>query len=191
MDKINELISEPMGDDDLKVYFPDAKIIKYSDLENYETIEDLLPSDKSFCFLLYEQSPRVGHWCLVARYNFANKDFVEYFDSYGNRPDDPLNWNDKKTNEMLDQDEKYLTKLLKKTKSEVIYNNVPYQEYSINTDIASCGRHCCLRNLFIQSQDVPPILTFYYDFISELSKKTDLTYDELVSNFINKSKNKK
>jgi hypothetical protein len=49
--EIAEIEKDPMGDDDIKKYFPNAKIIKYSELANYNDITQLLPKDKSFFFL--------------------------------------------------------------------------------------------------------------------------------------------
>ena len=60
-DEQEQIEAEPMGDDDIKRYFPNADIIVYNDLSKYNTIEDLLPHDKSFCFMLIESSPNTVH----------------------------------------------------------------------------------------------------------------------------------
>jgi hypothetical protein len=186
MNVLDSIVKTPMGDDTIRKYFPDAKIILYSDLDNYKNLDDLLKDDIDYCFILYEQSPHNGHWVLIGKYPYNNKTFYEYFDSYGGKIDEPLGWNDEETNEELEQDKSILSKLFKLVNGEKIYNNIAYQEYSDYNDINSCGRHCCLRVMFITNEDVPSILSFYYQFMSELSKRTNLNYDKIVSNFINK-----
>ena len=57
-----------------------CKIVKYADLDQYQTIYDLLPNPMDFVFLLTESELNSGHWTLIIRdgTNF------EYFDSYVN-----------------------------------------------------------------------------------------------------------
>ena len=43
-----------MGDDDIKHYLPNAKIISYSDLQSVNRIEDLLPRNNTYFILLYQ-----------------------------------------------------------------------------------------------------------------------------------------
>jgi hypothetical protein len=63
---------------DLQSAFPNCKIVKYADLEIYETIYDLLPNRMDFCFILAESKYNVGHWTALIR-NGSN---FEYFDLY-------------------------------------------------------------------------------------------------------------
>jgi len=73
----------PLGDDDLRKYFPSAKVITYKELNDYNNLAELLPNEKSFAFLLMESSPNKGHWIALSRYG----DEIEVFDSYGGAPD--------------------------------------------------------------------------------------------------------
>ena len=50
-----------MGSEDILYYFPNAKITTYADLHQYKSIQELLPEDEDFVFILYEESPREGH----------------------------------------------------------------------------------------------------------------------------------
>jgi hypothetical protein len=63
-DKIEDI---PMSDLDIKFYFPKAKIYTYKDLRRFNSIDQLLPKDKDYCFVLYEHSPRSGHWVALMK----------------------------------------------------------------------------------------------------------------------------
>ena len=64
---VGHIIATPMSDADIREYLPHAPILKYSELAKYPTLGDLLPEVKSFCILLYEDSPNKGHWVVVSR----------------------------------------------------------------------------------------------------------------------------
>jgi len=175
---LDTIIEEPMGDDDIKHYFPNAQILKYSELNNFDSIDEVLPNNKSFSFLLYEDSPNKGHWCCISR----NDGEYEFFDSYGGRPDAPLNWNDKITNQMLGQGKKTLSQLFDNTDLDVVYNDIKYQEEE--PDVNTCGRHCVFRlKKMIEGLN----LHEYYNFMKNQKNKTGKTYDEIVSSFISKT----
>ena len=53
-EEIEQLEETPMGDDDIRTHFPDAKIIIYNKLNDIDSIDVLLPKNKSFFFLLIE-----------------------------------------------------------------------------------------------------------------------------------------
>jgi hypothetical protein len=170
-----QVIEEPMGDDDIHRYFPNAKIITYSQLNDYDTIEDLLPKDKDYAFLLIEDSPNKGHWVCVSRYG----DTAEFFDSYGGQPDSQLKWNSKQKNAKLGQSQKKLTELFNKFKGRVVYNPQKYQ--GGGSDVNTCGRHCTFRILNMkQGKD----LDSYYEYMKSLKNHTGKDYDDLVANFI-------
>jgi len=172
-----EIIEEPMGDDDIRHYFPNAKIITYSQLMDYDTIEDLLPSDKDYAFLLIEDSPNKGHWVVVSKYG----DTVEFFDSYGGQPDSQLKWNSKDKNKKLGQSHKKLTEMFNKYGGRTVYNPIKYQ--GEEPDVNTCGRHCSFRILNMkEGKD----LDNYYKYMSQLKKHSGKDYDEIVANFIKK-----
>ena len=52
---------------DILKIFPNCKIVKYADLDQYETIYDLLPNPMDFVFLLTESELNSGHWTLIIR----------------------------------------------------------------------------------------------------------------------------
>ena len=124
-----------MDDTDIKFYLPKAKIITYDELFKVKDIEKLLPRHKSYFILLYPvESKTNGHWVCMSRYDKT----LEYFDSYGLKPDEPLEWSKfKKTPH-------YLSLLLGKTKLRIHYNTIDFQskrDYTIST----CGAFCVFR----------------------------------------------
>lgn len=171
-----KIIEEPLGDDDIRAYLPQAKIYKYSVLSKYNTLDDLLPGEVDYVILLYEDKPNKGHWVCVNKYD----NIYEYFDSYGEIFDKPLQWNPAIENLQLNQ-KPYLTNLFNKTNKKVIYNPIKYQD--TEDDINTCGRHCIFRilNLLEKKRD----LKKYYELMKEIKKLTKYPYDDIVANFIN------
>ena len=173
---INENLEEFTSDRDFVTYFGKrirSHIIKYSDLQNYKTITNLLPRDGSFKILLYEQSVNSGHWVLLLRYG----DVIEYFDSYANEPNFPLQWSSN-MNDSLDQRPEYLNNLLlNQDKFKVIYNKYPFQ--SEFNDSGTCGKHIILRLIKFKYDKMT--LTEYQKFFKQLKVKYNLDNDGLIT----------
>ena len=126
-----------MDDTNIRHYLPNAKIFTYIDLSDIINIEELLPKHKSFLILLYPvKSETDGHWVCLTRYDKT----VEYFDSYGHKPDEPLKWGKFK------DIPHYLSNLLNKTKLRVTYNNIDFQNKR-DYNIATCGAYAVFRVL--------------------------------------------
>lgn len=172
-----EIIEEPMGDDDIRHYFPNAKIMTYSQLNDFEKLEDLLPSNKDYAFLLIEDSPNRGHWVAISKYG----DTAEFYDSYGGRPDSQLKWNSNEKNKQLGQGHKKLTELFNNFEGNVVYNPIKYQEDA--NDVNTCGRHCTFRILNMKNG---MNLDQYYKYMQSLKNNTGKNYDEIVANFVTK-----
>lgn len=172
--ELEEVIETPIGDDDIKKYFPNAKVIVYNDLSKYSDITELLPKDKDFVFMLIESSENKGHWVALTRYNNT----VEFFDSYGGKPDSQLKWNSSTKNEALGQGVKYLTNLLASHDGEIVYNPIKYQG---NGDVNTCGRHCTFR---IQNMRDGKNLDAYYNHMKSLKNNMGVDFDGVVANFI-------
>jgi len=178
--EIAEIVEEPMGDDDIKKYFPNAKILKYSELKNYTDITQLLPKQKSFFFLLYERSPNVGHWVLVSRYKDNGIDTIEFFCSYGSKIDAPLSWTPIGMRVQLGEDKPYLSMLLDKSPFRVIYNPVQYQ--SKKSKVATCGAYDTLRAGELVKHNTT--LDEFTEMLEDVKKATGLSYDEIVANLV-------
>ena len=55
---------------DLKRYFPETNqpndnVIKYSELANIQSLDEILPHDKSWKIILLEQELNKGHWMMI------------------------------------------------------------------------------------------------------------------------------
>ena len=153
-----------------------CKIVKYSELSNYNTIEQLLPKEKASIIILIEDSLDHGHWVGMCRF----KNTYMYFDSYGNPVDSDLKWTSMETRRQLNEDKPYLNQLLDKTDRECIYNNVKYQE--MNQDINTCGAH--ISHFLYRMKHDNMDLKDYYMYMKEIKQISKHTYDEIVSIFI-------
>jgi len=174
--KLEELVEEPMGDDDIHLYFPNAKIMRYGDLQQYSSIDHLLPKEVDYCFILYEDSVNKGHWTCVSKYGST----VEFFDSYGGYPDSQLAWVDMARRLKLNQARPWLTHLFDLCPYNVIYNPFKYQTES--EDISTCGRHCVWRIINLVENDKD--LEGYYKMMKKLKSETNESYDQIVARMI-------
>jgi len=119
-------------------------VIKYPDLQKYNTIDEIFNEMNSDNFiLLYETALNFGHWCCCFR--LPNGD-IEFYDSYGGVPDKRLkmmkNYYDEIQGDGSDRVYyPHLSKLLLNSKkdSKIHYNQYQHQEFS--PSIATCGRH--------------------------------------------------
>jgi hypothetical protein len=173
----------PMGDADIHRYAPTDKIFSYSQLAGISDIDQLFKTEKDSCFLLYEHSKNNGHWVCLCRYSDGNQPVIEFFDSYGGAPDTQLRWTPQQTRMGLGITRPFLTSLLKKAESDgfdIIHNKMDYQ--SENPEIATCGRHCCMRIKMLDDKNLT--LDEYNKEMKQLRKNSDMTYDEIVSQVI-------
>lgn len=181
------LISSPLGDDDIKKFLPNANIIKYSELKNYNSITDLLPNNKSYAIILYENQPNSGHWTAIMRYKIDGEDVIEFFDSLADNgePDSELKWINKKQNKLLGQGKKILTEMLNNCNMPVIFNKLKFQSEGNEKDgnnINTCGKHCVFRIVNLLDKDMN--LIDYIKFMEGVKKDSENTYDEIVSHLI-------
>lgn len=128
----------PLGSKQIKKAFGGKiKIILYSQLKNYNSINELLePYDK--VVILYYWKKYFGHWICIFKNVNGN---IEVFDSLGSWIDDTLYTIDKEFRKQNNEDYKYLTKLLYDCNCEVEYNDKQLQSNKTST----CGRWCVYR----------------------------------------------
>lgn len=177
MKKNFKLLFEPLDDGDIKFYLPDARLILYDDLkpEKISSLSDeLLWNDKSYFFLLYPvDSKYSGHWVVLTRFN----DTIEYFCSYGYKPDYPLKWSKQKQ-------KGYLLPLLEKDKLNVEYNNIEFQNKKIK-NMSTCGCYAVFRVLTMLELGCD--LKHNNILIQQLKKDNPtMTYDDIIVQWINK-----
>lgn len=135
----------PLNEDDIQTLL-DGKvnIIPYSKIHFAKSITELInPYDA--CIILYEAKPNYGHWCALLRVN--NTNLIEFFDPYGEAPDEQLGYIDKEFREETFQNKKYLTALLinyvDNEGGTITWNDVDFQKLA--PKIKTCGRWCVLR----------------------------------------------
>ena len=136
-------LEKMFSDADFSRYFGPGKLIKYSDLAEYPTINDLLPNDKDFKIILIESQYNQGHFCALLKYG----DIIEYFNSYGTRPEHDFKFIPSLTKHLLGQGGNLLTKLLKtkRPNQKIYYNKKKLQK--IADGVNTCGRHVIARAL--------------------------------------------
>jgi len=180
--EIKEISLAPLTDLDIKKYIPNARIMSSSEIGNYNSLDKLMPNNKDCIFVIYESKPNYGHWVLISRYP---SNVFEYFDSYGGKIDEPIDWVNKQTQNSLDL-KPYLTDILEKAKKDnqnldIIYNSKDFQNGE-NKGIATCGRHCILRALTIIKDNQQ--LTDYIKMMQGIKDVSGYTFDQIVSAII-------
>lgn len=147
LNEVKSRLGYSLSDSDLKTYLGsdiDNHIIKYSELNKYNDIEELLPNNRSFKIILIESEYNKGHWVCIMRYiDNNNIDTIEFFNSYGNKPLSELNFVKSCVNFLLGQHSDLLKKLLDKSDKRIIYNKKRFQKYS--SKINTCGKHVVCR----------------------------------------------
>lgn len=142
-----QMLAKMIDDSDIARWLGEEgrqKIVKYSALKNYKTINDLLPEPTDYRIILTESKPNCGHWTCILKY----KNIIEWFDSYGVKPDGEFRYVPRFARVLLGQEGNTLTHLLKKTKlpgQSVYYNKRRLQ--SGKDGINTCGRWCIARIL--------------------------------------------
>lgn len=134
---INYLSKKPFSDKDIYELSNGTRILKYSELNNYRSLDELLKPYKS-AVILYEFKENYGHW--VAIIDHGNE--IEFFDSYGYKPDYQIKFCNKLLRGKFGLNY-ILTELLYNSGKDIIYNNHPLQ--SNNSKISTCGRYCAFR----------------------------------------------
>tara|TARA_R110000868_G_scaffold317828_2_gene578641 strand:+ start:34 stop:645 length:612 start_codon:yes stop_codon:yes gene_type:complete len=175
--EMQQIQYDAMGDDDIKKYFPNANIITYPELKNIDSIEKLLPNNHDYVFILYLQSQSSGHWSILTN----NNNCIEFMCSYGSSPSTPLKWTPENLRVSLGMNTPYLDILLNKTDKKVIYSPIDYQN-NRDLKVSTCGRHNCFRLMTILKYDMA--LTDYYKMMKEIKEKMNMTYDDIVSEYI-------
>jgi len=143
-EEIQKRIGEPMSNFDLEKYLEinPSDIIKYSELSNYDSIQQLLPKDDSFKVLLIEDKPNSGHF--VGLFRFGKT--IEYMNSYGAKWDTDWRFIPRMVRLILGQATNDLTRLFDKAKKDgfsVVYNKKRLQK--LDPKIQTCGRFVAMR----------------------------------------------
>lgn len=130
-----------LSNDDIQAILePDTKILTYPEFANMDDITQAFDPLGRCIFLFLTESPTSGHWLTM----FLRKGGdIEYFDSYGEKPEAQRCWLTQERLEELGQGEPYLFDLLKRSGRRVFYN--PYQYQKDRADVNTCGRWAVAR----------------------------------------------
>lgn len=111
-----------------------CEVVVYHNLGDYSSIEELL-GEKGAVILLYEMKRNFGHWVALF-YTDESKSGIEFFDSYGMKPDEELNY-------ARYVNQTFLKDLLNKYSGSVINNSKKLQIFK--NEVNTCGRWTALR----------------------------------------------
>lgn len=145
MDKVARLaITEALSDTDLsRICEGKVNILKYERLKDMRSINEALGVHGA-CIILYESEENFGHWVAL----FVSKEqpnTLEFFDSYGIKPDSELKLIPDYFREKSGQSQPHLTYLIQASPEwkTLLYNEVDLQSTKGNTN--TCGRWAALR----------------------------------------------
>ena len=167
---IEEIKEYALSDGDLRKLLGDnIKVLNYPDLEGMRDIDDMFDSQGRVVLLYPNAAPTVGHWvCLIRR-----KDRIEFFDPYGEAPEDQKDDLPRSQLEALDIERPLLMNLLRGSGLPVFYNSHSFQ--SKRGSVATCGKHCAVRLFY-----APYSLSKYKSIID----KSGMSADDFVSGVV-------
>lgn len=174
-EEINEIKEVPMNDEDLYYYLPNLRLLIYDDLKKYESIESLLPEDKSYVVLLYPVSSKTnGHYACLYRLN----DIFYYLDSYGMKVDKPLQFSEKFKNTP-----KILTQLFNESTFPIYVNRTRFQNLR-NKNIASCGSYVVFFILLMLEYGLN--MGDGIQLLEDIKDESNESFDNIIVQFISK-----
>ena len=177
MSDIQRIVRKPLSDTDLRhILGNDLKILKYSELANFPSLDYVLPRPTDDCVILIEEEPDSGHWVALLKY----EGMVEFFDAYGNKWDTELSWIPREKREQLGEAQKYLSGLLERTSLKRIYS--PYHFERTSNKVNTCGSHCAHRIYRLRHDKMD--LHDYYSYMEEAEEKLHASPDEVVAEFV-------
>ncbi len=145
-------------------------LIFYRDLHTIQDINELFQISNNI-IILYRTTRDYGHFVSLLNYD----DHIEYFDSYGEKPDYELKYSQESVRQMQGRIMPHLTHLFniakRKDRKKIVYNKIRLQQF--HNHVNTCGRWSALRikfrhlnikqfqHLFIgQSQNPDAIVTY-------------------------------
>ena len=126
-----------------------ANIIKYSDLHQYNSIDEVFGT-KEAIIILYLKKSNFGHWCCLFKPDWK-PETLYFFDSYGFQMDQEIKYSDEQLRLHSGKEVPHLTHLVQNSNYYLQQNDFQYQskEHHINT----CGRWAAMR---IRHMDMTP-----------------------------------
>ena len=158
-------VARPLSFSEMKSKLPDVNIIEYTNLDQYNDIQEALGSQGA-CIILYMESRNYGHWVLLMK---KNNNTLEFFDSYGIILDDEFKFINYESGAQV-QNLHYLTYLILKSGfSYVICNTTKLQQDDKNK-IQTCGRWVLARFLLreMNIQDFNQLFNMVNDKVKDI-----------------------
>ena len=175
MSKLQEKVYESLSDLDMHKALPGVPILTYADLGKYDSIEQLLPEQRSAVVIFIELATNTGHWACCMR---SGKKIM-YFCSYGTRVDKSIKmWLTAIKRREYGEDVPFMSYLFNKALADgydVSFNNFDYQDKK-NTSVSTCGRWVISRIKWNMEQKNNSSEAFY-KFIKKYSKDHQLSLD--------------
>lgn len=140
-EELKKIKDYALSNDDIQAILePDTKIFTYPAFADMESIDEAFDQLGRCIFLFLTQSETAGHWlCMFKR----DDNTIEYFDSYGQKPEAQREWLTEEKLTELGEGEPYLYDLMRQSGYKVFYNKFPYQ--TDRNDINTCGRWAVAR----------------------------------------------
>jgi hypothetical protein len=139
-EKIQQIRAYALSNEDIQdILEPDTKIFTYPDFATMSSIDEAFDRLGRCIFLFLTENASSGHWLTMIK---RGKD-IEYFDSYGEKPEAQREWLSEIQLEQLGEGEPYLWDLLKKSGYRVYWNTHAYQ--TDKSDTNTCGRWAVAR----------------------------------------------
>jgi hypothetical protein len=170
---IDEIKRYALSNDDINAILePDTKIFTYPQFADMESIDQAFDKLGRCIFLFLTINDSTGHWlCMFLRDDGS----IEYFDSYGEKPEAQRKWVSAEKLDELGEAEPYLFNLLKESNRKVYYNTYAYQ--TDRNDINSCGRWCVARLMMKDYSN----LQFYNAVRSDMKERGLSKFDDWVA----------
>lgn len=163
-----------LSDKDIRKLSGCNKIILYPELNNLNSIDELINDYEPSCIILYQtmvsKHQIYGHWTSLKK--IGNK--ICFMDSYGGMIDQTLKQLDPNLRIRTDQVRYKLSELLKKSRyDDINYNEHRYQK--LDPDITTCGRYS---GLFIKLKEFDTDM--FYNMMKIIKDHTNKSYDEII-----------
>jgi hypothetical protein len=171
---MSKILFEPLSDSKVREALGEGtRILKYSELKNYGSIDELLPKINSFFICLLEEEFNSGHWVACMRLGEG----LFYFNSYGQKYDTDLSVIPRCIRRILGQDQREFSRLL--DGAECKWNKTVLQGAKSQV----CGRWCILVITMCCFMGYSP--AEFIEFVQEKAKSTGKSCDQIVAQIVN------
>ena len=164
------MLKYPLNGLEIMKLNPQAKILKYNQLNNIKTPDELFKTHNAIIILYLLKSKWEGHWVCVLK----NGDGYYFFDSYGKHPDAQIDNLTPKERKEYNEKRKTIENIFK---NDIIhYNNVPLQKKG--TQVCGCYVSHRLQYPHLTNKE-------YRDELFKYGDNTDYTVAKICLNRLN------